>query len=103
METDRTPDLADYGVHGEAISDVVGHIELQKDQIGGNPHDIFNDKRRMKGHLRKVVTSLHKDEKEIWARVTARKGLILTVVGTAAFAGGMVGIGRRIRRKGERK
>jgi len=29
--------------------------------------------------------------------------LILTVVSTAAFASGMVGIGARIRRKGERK
>lgn len=91
-------------VYGEDIHPAVaGHLEIIRSDIEGNPHNIFNDKRRIKGRLRKVIHSLHDDGKEIFARVTAHKSLAITIISSAAFAAGMVGIGIRVRRKGERK
>lgn len=91
-------------VHGEDIHPAVaGHLEISRSDVEGNPHNLFNDKRRIKGRLKKVVHSLHDDGKEIFARVTAHKSLAITIISSAAFAAGMVGIGVRVRRRGERK
>lgn len=91
-------------VHGEDIYPAVaGYLEIIRSDIEGDAHNIFNDKRKIKGRLRKVVHSLHDDGKEIFARVTAHKSLVLTIISSTAFAAGMVGIGIRVRRKGERK
>jgi len=102
-EEDRWTSSADYEANGEVISDIAGHLEISRDHIEGDPHLMIKDRRRLKGHVKKVIDGFHKADKEVWVRVTAHKTLILTVVSTAAFASGMVGIGARIRRKGERK
>ncbi len=106
MERPGSYDLsAADGVHGEGFYPevIAGHLEIIRSDIEGDAHNIFNDKRRIKGRLRKVVHSLHDDGKEIFARVTGHKSLALTIISSAAFAAGMVGIGIRVRRKGERK
>ena len=82
---------------------IAGYLEVPKHEIIGDPNNIFNDKRRLKGSLRHLVHKLHDEEKVIFARFTGHKGLVITVIGAASFAAGMVGIGVRVRRKGERK
>ena len=93
-------EVYEEGFHPELIA---GGLEISKSDIEGDAHNIFNDKRKIKGYLRRVVHSLHDDGKEIFARVTAHQTLAITIISSAAFAAGMVGIGVRVRRRGERK
>lgn len=103
MERPGGYDLSADDVRGEDIQPhVAGYLEISRSDAR-NAEDIFNDKRRLKGRLRKIVRLLHDDGKEIWARVNAHKGLVITVVSSAAVAAGMVGIGKKVRGKGERK
>lgn len=99
-----TPSSLDYEVTGENSGVVVGSIEVGREDMQDDLHVIFEDKRRLRGRLRSLVHSLHNAEKVIFARFNpGDKSLAITVISAAAFAGGMVGIGIRIRRKGERK
>ena len=78
--------------------------EIPKEDIQGDPNIIFEDKRRLKGKLRKLVHRLHNEEKVIFARVKyPEKKLVFTILGAAAVLAGAVGIGAKVRSKGERK
>ena len=53
--------------------------------------------------LKIVIDHIHNQGSEVYGYWTAHKGFVLSVVSAAAFTAGIVGIGIRIRRRGERK
>ncbi len=98
----NTPSEATDEVHGEVPSDRMGTLELEREDIQGDPNMIFEDKRKLRGKLRKLVHTFHNEGMVIFARVKhPEKKLVLTLISAAAV--GMVGIGRKVRTKGERK
>lgn len=72
-----------------------------------DPDKILSDRRSLNAkkyrRLKETVDEIHEKGSEVYGYFSAHKGFVLSVIGAAAFASGVIGIGLRMRRKGEKK
>jgi len=87
-------------VEREGDSDLdVGYI--QDPFVRGSREILFDPEKLERLHPRLYVRirGLQDGGKEVWAQFNANKGAVLTVVGAAAAAAGIIGIGYLVKRK----
>jgi hypothetical protein len=67
---------------------------------------ILSDPKKLEKHnpeLHAIINDLQDAGKEVWGHFNANKGAVLTIIGGAAAAAGIVGIGIHIKRRGDRR
>ena len=101
----RITQAASSNIDNKYLGDVdsVGYREVSAYEYKNEDYGlVFSDRNNLKGNLKLVVDLLQDEGKEVWGRYSAHKGFVLTIIGAAAAAAGVVGIGIRIKRRGEK-
>ncbi|MEK7551269.1 MAG: hypothetical protein AAB532_01580 [Patescibacteria group bacterium] len=97
---------AQPGSHREGLGFGVGQRDVRTPTVK-DPQGALVDRRRLRAKklepLKKVIDHIHDQGSEVYGYWAAHKGFVLSVVSAAAFSAGVVGVGARIRRRGERR
>ncbi len=104
---DREPHISAKTEHHTGGLDIgVGQRSVEilnvKDGLG-----VLADRRKLNAKklkpLKIIIDHIHNEGSEVYGYWAGHKGFVLSVVSAAAFTAGIVGIGIRVRRRGERK
>lgn len=97
---------AQTGRRIEGLGFGVGQRDVRTPSVK-DPQGVLIDRRRLGAKkllpLKLAIDRIHDQGSEVYGYWAAHKGFVLSVVSAAAFSAGIVGVGVRIRRRGERK
>lgn len=97
---------AQSGSHREGLGFGVGQRDIRTPNVK-DPQGVLLDRRRLSAKkllpLRSAIDHIHDQGSEVYGYWAAHKGFVLSVISAAAFSTGIVGVGVRIRRRGERR
>ena len=98
---------------GRPEGDYPGFGDPKDYGVGASEHpfprgsdEILSDPERLEVHspeLSARIQSLQNAGKEVWGYYSAHKGAVLTIIGGAAFAAGIVGIGFYLKRREDKE